>query len=195
MMPRHSVFLSGGKSWLVVEAQDVSGSGVALYSDHIFAVDNHSVKEVLSYPAEGHQEGSSYDPARDFSARIIGYEKKNDRATFKVEFTVTYSSYGLSNKEITICSKKQNAVYVQQRDLGKYRLDVAQSDLSIRESESVYNIDSLSGEEFLRYNHNELMKIARGRNKQSIEWLSNYLDQCLGSPHKNSCLYEALTTD
>lgn len=187
-MPQHSYFLSGGKSWLVVQAQGGSGSGVSLYYDRVFSIDEKGMKEVLSYVSDGHQSGYGLDPSRQFEARIIGYQEQHQRATFEVEFSVTYDDDG------TMFSKQQKAVFVRRPKSGKYYLDAAASDLSQNELESVYNIDSLSNEDFLNYNYDDLLKIAVGENRERRKWLSQFLDECSNVPQKQK-LRKALMSD
>jgi hypothetical protein len=110
-MPQHFYVLSGGESWLIVQVQEVSGSGVALYYDRLFKVNSRGIEEVLSYPSDGHQSGMSDESERDFSGRISNCSVKHGVATVNVDYAVSYSLFDENNKRIPLWSKKQKAVY------------------------------------------------------------------------------------
>jgi len=131
---KDTCFSSSGKGWLVVQAPEVSGTGVWLEEARVFSVDPRGVKEVFTYPAEGHQaDGPVYSPERNFTASIIGYEEHGGASSFEVEYTVAYSSCNRANKKMTLISRKQKAVYVRQSKSGRYKFDEAQSGLSRKE--------------------------------------------------------------
>ncbi|GEM_PF-5935333 len=75
-------------------------------------------------------------------------------------------------------SKKQKAVYVRDESSGAFALDVSKSDFIQGEIDDVYNIDSLTQEGFLNYNHNKLIAIAKGSNPLKKVWLRKYLESC-----------------
>lgn len=110
-MPQHYFLLSDGKNWLVVRVQGASGSGVALYNDRLFTIKNDKVVEVLDYPADGHQEGVGFEPARSFAGRILESKIENNVATIELEFTVNYSTFDGTDDDIPLWSKKQKAVF------------------------------------------------------------------------------------
>jgi hypothetical protein len=60
------------------------------------------------------------------------------------------------------------------------------SDLSEHEIGEVYNIDSLSNEDFLKYNMQGLIKIADGKNAQRKEWLQDFLKKCKRTQEKTA---------
>ena len=176
-MPQHFYFLSGGKNWLVIQMVVGSGSGVSLYWDRVFTVSKHGVKEVLHYVSEGDQTGYPRGETRDFAARLIDFEERKNSSRFVVEFTVKYSIYD-GDSRTPVLNKKQRAVYVKRSNSITYHFDASESDLSRHELESVYNIDSLTSEDFLKYNHEDLLRIARGNNEKLRDWLRQYLDEC-----------------
>ena len=72
--------------------------------------------------------------------------------------------------------------------IGKLRLtleiDLARSQVSQHELESIYNIDSMTEEDFLKYNYSQLLKIAIGENSKEKRWMGTYLKTCGNSPEK-----------
>lgn len=185
-MPQHYFLLSGGKSWLMVRVQGASGSGVALYSDRLFTIKNNKVVEVLSYPADGHQEGIGFEPSRSFAGRIIEGKIENNVATVEVEFTVDYSTFDGTDNDIPLWRKKQRAIFRTDLNLNKTKLDVRHSNLSEREIEAVFNIDSLTDKYLLKYNFEELKKIALGKQSRQKQWLRDFLRICKPSAEKSA---------
>lgn len=186
-MPQHYFLLSsGGRSWFIIRVQGASGSGVALYSDRLFTINNNKVVEVLGYTADGHQEGIGFDPARSFAGRIIDIKIKNNVATVRIEFTVDYSTFDGTDNNISLWSKKQTAIFRSNFNSGKTVLDVKNSDLSEREIEIVYNIDILTDKDLLKYNFEELKKIALGNQARQKQWLRDFLRISKPSADKNA---------
>ena len=93
-----------------------------------------------------------------------------------------------------ICRKTQRAVYVKRSNSKTYHFDASESELSRHELESVYNIDSLTGEDFLKYNYEDLLKIALGNNGKLRDWLRQYLDECSNVSQKRD-LRKALVSN
>jgi hypothetical protein len=179
-MPQHLAVLSGGRLWLVIQGQGASGSGVALYFDRVFLVVRNRLTEVFRYNSEGHQSGFSYEPTREFYGHILSCDIKNGVATAEIEFSVTYCAYDhpKPSQVITLFAKRQKAVLSARLGQGKDTLDVDHSELTHDELDAVYNIDSLSNEDFLKYNYKELSRIAAGTDMTLKEWLRQFLDAC-----------------
>ncbi len=175
----HMVLLSDGKPWLLIRDQGASGSGVALYIDRLFQVTGRGLKELVAYSSEGHQVGYSHEPARDFLGRISSCEIHDERATITIDYTVTYLMVsGDQLHYIPLLRKQQRAVLVGSLGRKATMLDLNRSSVSRAEVEAVYNIDSLSNEDFLKYNYAELSQISVGRNEQKKEWLRQFLVTC-----------------
>jgi hypothetical protein len=183
-MPQHFFSLSGGDPYLIIQGQGASGSGVALYYDRLFKVTSAGVEEVLSYTSGGHQSGYGFVPDRDFSGRVLSCEIGKGAAKVEVEFAVSYSNYDDSGGNEMLWSKKQKAVYIRPFNSKRFILDPLKSGLSEKEIEAVYNIDSLTPEDLLKYNFEELRKIALGDQRESKEWLRQFLQNCEDVPHK-----------
>ena len=186
VMPQHYKVASGGKNWLVVEVQGASGSGVAHYYSRLFQVSAHGIKEVLSFTSDGHQEGIGFEPSRDFSSRILDCKVRGGSASVEIEYAVKYA-YG----DLTLFGGRQKATYGG-RMSGGLALDARRSELSAEEVEAVYNIDSLSREDFLKYNYEKLAGLAAGRDGKKKAWLRQFLGGCENTPEKEA-LFKRLT--
>lgn len=174
-MPQHSFLLSGAKSWLVIRVQQGSGSGVSLYGDRLFTIWNNKLEEILNYTAEGHQSGMGVEPSRNFSGHILDCKIENNIAAVEVEFAVDYSTFDDTDNDIPLWSKKQRAIFRKNLKSNKTKLETKKSSLSERELEAVYNIDSLTAKDLLKYNFEELKKIAIGKRVKQRQWLRNFL--------------------
>lgn len=185
-MPQHLIVISNGKPWLVIKGQGGSGSGVALYFDRLFLVDRGVLKEVLQYASDGHQSTFTYEPEREFSARILNCEFRNGIARIEIEFLVTYLRGDISKSAQDAClfTRRHKAVFIRQLSREGFALDTAKSDLSQNELDAVYNIDSLTNEGFLKYNFKELSQLATGADKNTREWLKRFLEVCKSSEEK-----------
>jgi hypothetical protein len=184
-MPEHSIVNEGGKQWLTVKVQEGSGSGFALYHDRLFDVSGKRLTEILRFPSEGHLSTCCHYPTRKFEARIIKCETVNNVTTVELEFSISYSSY-LDSDDFELWKKKQKAVYKTDPKSGKLVLDTTQSDISEEEIDAIYNGEGLSDEELIKYNSEELQKIAAGQESRHKQWLRLFLNQGEQSPGKES---------
>ncbi len=184
-MPTHSILLCDGRAWLIVTMQGASGSGVALYFDRLFLVEQGILREVMSYNSEGHQADFGYEPERNFSARIIDCKLRNRIASIEIEFVVSYANELDSNprQPDLLFTKRQRAFFVRPLSGNESRLE-NHSELLENELEDVYSIDSLTNEEFLKYNFKELSQFAIGTDASKREWLRRFLNVCESTKDK-----------
>jgi hypothetical protein len=181
-MPQHSFLLSGGKSFLVVQVQTQSGSGVAHYTDRLFTVYKGKLFELLDYPNDGHQSEFGYQ--REFSGRVKDCKIENGKARIEIQFTANYSSWDENTKsDFLLWSKKQKAVYTKSLNSKLKRLDSSKSNISQKEINTIYYIDSSTDEDILKYNLDELKKIAREKGSRN-QWLREFLKHCKSSKDK-----------
>jgi hypothetical protein len=166
------VLLSGGRSWLVIRDQASRGSGVATYVERIFSVASDTLAEVMSYVSDGHQSGDTFSPTRDFSSRVLSCEVADDVVTVRVQYRVEYST------EVSLFNRKQEVTFVKNRHSKSLHVDEHRSECSSRELSAVYDIDSLTNEDFVKYNYRELAQIATGVDRIKRKWLSDFLNEC-----------------
>lgn len=175
-MPQHSFLLSGGKSFLIVQVQVQSGSGVAQYNDRLFNVQKGKLIELIDYTADGHQSEFGYQ--REFSGRVSDCKIENGKAQIEIEFTVNYTGWDeKSGSDFLLWSKNQKAVYVKSLNSKQKILDSAKSNITQKEIDTIYNVDSSTDEDILKYNFEVLQKIAHEKGKRN-QWLREFLSNC-----------------
>ena len=182
-MPEHYI-VSGNtyRNWLAVKVQEGSGSGFAEYHDRLFQVDSTGLKEILRFPSEGRLSTCCSYPTRDFTAQIIKGEIKNNVTSVELEFAVSYSAYP-GGQDGQLWKKRQKAIYRSDPSSPRLVLDTTKSNLSEDEINAIYGSDGgLSNEDFIKYNYEELSKIALSREDNRRVWLGMYLSQCEESP-------------
>lgn len=197
--PNHMVFISNGRKFLIINhLQEASGVGVALYIDRVFEFNNEKMKEVLSYTSDGQKEGLGAFPARTFSAGIADYKREKDSESITISYKVKYSTFDLSDSDIFLWRKYQKAVYRRGVSSKVFEFDKTKSDVSEKEIEAVYNVDTLTNESLFQYNRHEIVSIAKGNNKRKKEWLCDLLSQVKNTPRylldlmkveENQCQY------
>lgn len=182
-MPEHSIHFDDGRNWLVVKVQQGSGSGFAEYDDRLFQVNSTGLNEILRFPSEGHVATCCSSPTREFTTQIRKCETKSGVTVVELEFSVTYSAFS-DVGYVHLWQKNQKATY--KKDLSSERpvLDATKSDLSDKEINAIYAGEGLSDEDFIKYNFEELSKIAQGREDSRKDWLRLFLKQGDGSRGK-----------
>ena len=170
--PQHTIIINHGVTWLDIQQQGSNGTGVASYVDGVYLVTSKRVIEAFTYPSEGHEYGLSNSANREFTGRVLDCSLTGTTATAAIQYSVTYVGDDI------LFTKAQHAVFSRTLGSQSQRFDRARSDLSREELESVYNIDSLSNEAFLKYNYAELAAIASGSDVERRQWLLSFLETC-----------------
>jgi hypothetical protein len=181
--PKHRVERSGTQTWLVIEELWGRGSGVSLYGEKWHELRETGVREVLAFPVSGHQSSFGDSVGRSFKAGVLGYESINGIHAIKVRFSVSYN-VGLQPQE-QLFSKDQLAFFVWDSSQRKFVLDESNSQLSEQEIEKVYNIDSLTNEQFVEYSLKELLEVAAHGSEKQKEWLRQFLPKLNASPERS----------
>ena len=177
--PQHTIVLSGGLTWLTIQSQGATGSGVATFVDRVFLVKDGRLVEAFRYIADGSQSGTGYETAREFNASVRSCTLAGDVVTAEIDYSVMYSVADFRNPadNVVLFAKHQRAT-ITKRLRSHEQFDRKRSSLSERELDAVYNIDSLSDEDFLKYNYKDLTQIAAGRDLTRKEWLTQFLKTC-----------------
>lgn len=177
--PHHMMLLSDGKPWLVIRGQGASGSGVALYIDYIYQVIGGRWRLVAGFAGEGYQSGMPDGPTRTFSARPVSCEVRDGRSIVELDLYVGYSFYDpdadRDHSYRHLFSKRQRATVVRRLGADSDSVDPGRSNLSQREFDEVYYVDSLDYEDLVKYNFDELSRIASGNNRRLRKWLRKFL--------------------
>ncbi len=170
---QHKIIINHGIVWLAIENQGASGSGVATYFDEVYLITPTRITRAFAYVSRGSQYGGPDNTNREFNGRVIDCSLADHKVTAKVEYSVSYVW-----RDMTLFSKRQTAVVVTPLGYSADWLDLTHSDLTQAELDAVYNIDSLSNEELLKYNFSELTGIATSGDVERREWLQQFLDNC-----------------
>ena len=185
---QHTILIADGRPWLIIQGQGASGSGVALYIDRVFEVTKRGLRQVATYPSGGFQSGIPDGPTKEFSGRLISCQVKGNQAIVTIEFAINYSIWSVSERQDRpLFNKRQKAILT--RSMGSERratVDRTRSEVSQHELESVFNIDSMTEADFLKYNYSQLLEIAGGRDGSRKRWLRTYLQTCDNSPEKRA---------
>ena len=178
---QHSVVATDAGPLLIVTSQGASGSGVAMYVSRVFAIQPTGIRQIMSYVAEGSQAGYFARYSRSFFGSLVSAKKENGAYVIHLSLSAKYfGSDPNLNSAMHLFTKTQKAVYSRYLKASDAHLLTHQSELTERELEDVYNIDSLSDAEFLRYNAKELEQIRLGNDEARKEWLQQFLDKCYG---------------
>jgi hypothetical protein len=177
--------VSGGQTWLVTQGQSASGSGVAYYHNRVFGVTRHRLKEVASYESEGYHSDWGVGSTSEFSTRILDIQKIRTQTRVKVEFNLDYFLNG--DDDVPLFSKQQVAVFVSSNKSNQV-LDQTKSTVTQRELEHIYTIDSMTQDDFLKYNLSELLNLAKRGTKAQKNWLKEYLERCETTAEKQRLL-------
>jgi hypothetical protein len=171
--PQHTILINHGTPWVDIQEQGANGTGVASYVDTVYLVTPSKITRGFAYLSEGSQFGGPGSDNRDFNGRILDCSLRGNVVTVHAQYSVEY--FGDDN---LLFSKTHNVVFSERLGGDKYIFDRAHSDISEKEFDAVYDIDSLSDEDFLKYNYAALSEIATGTDLKHKEWLRNFLPNC-----------------
>jgi len=151
-----------------------------------FQVAPNEATSVLKLPTQGSQLPGPSGLSREFESRVV--EQHATAAGYKVivRFGVRYWFETFdTDTAIQLFSKTQVATFNQPSGKPGFELVSSESDLDNRQIEHVYNIDSLSAEDFLRYNLEELSMIARQGTGRQKSWLREFLLKVRDVPERS----------
>lgn len=177
-MAEHRIFHNHDTRLLIIRGQTASGTGVASYDDTWYQVSEDGIKKVLTSMNSGHLDMAG-GFARDVEATVITRRSAREPRSIEIEYAVRYVSTDNSRSEkMELFTKQQRINYVWDSDIKEYVFDSSRSEISEDELDVVYNLGSMSNEEFLKCNLDELNKIAIGRSSWRREWLRKFLATC-----------------
>jgi hypothetical protein len=178
---QHAVVTSGGRSLLIITGQGASGTGVASYGSRIVLVKPDGLQDILRFSSDGQQVGHFDEPSRTFSATLLSCEIEGNLATVQIQFSAKYFISDPSRERVGLhlFTKTQRAVFTRWLGNGGNQiLDETRSEISERELDDVFWIDSLTNEEFLIHNYDALARIATGPGSAKKDWLGRFLKTC-----------------
>lgn len=167
--PPHFTATAGNhRHWFVVQGQAELGSGAVNYRNRVFEVTPSGVAEVLAYPSSGYHVGGPGQPERSFDTLLLETDSDRRGQTMKVQYTAYYFEEGRR-----LLTRQQTALFARPAGARQFALDPRRSDLSREEFAAVYDSAMVSGDDFLKYNHEELTRVAVGDDEAARDWLRN----------------------
>lgn len=179
-------FASNGRTWLIIQGTAATGSGLAAWVNMIYDVSDGRVRPMASYFARVSEAGNLGFPYKDFIANPVSAEIEKGKFVLTLACKVEYS--GRPFGELPLFTKQQKVVLVNSLKDQSYEIDEARSEVAPVEFESVYNYDSMTAADFLRYNRFELFAIARGPDDKKKQWLRDFLETCPSYPTKRELM-------
>jgi len=189
-VPEHRILSSAADHWLVVTILAGRGSGYGLHIDIWYEIADSGMKDVLSYPTGKFLSWGDPFPVIEASSKVISATTESDRTRVVIEFTASYVLYGGAhlNEKVGLWAKTQSAVFVRSSGQERFSLDDRESQLSNKELDAVYDGEGPSNSEILRYNFEDLERIATSTNEKAKEWLRSYLNECRNTGERERLL-------
>lgn len=211
-MASHRIVHAFDRNWFVMRGQEGSGSGYSLYGETWFAVNNQGVRPVLSYSAAGGTDPGIGGLEWQLEGRPLAFRRTRHREVIRLLFTVHYTAKGILDGSFRRrFIAKRHADYIWDKKSRLFVFSSRHSTISEREINAVANtgtepeedegskviggtafFSGLKGfvgsgfEMFLRLNYKRLMRIARGPNNPTKEWLREFLKQCADITEKTA---------
>ncbi len=192
-MPGYRIETTGKATYLVMIAQGLTGTGVSLDYERWYEVSAAGMNEVLSLPVRGHECPDDVSLCRSFEATVLPGRSTDRR--LEVAFTVTYSGSrflldGSSREEVSLFSRRQQAIFVREGPLRDFTLSPRdpESAITMDEIRSVFSVGTMTCNDFIRFNTEELTRLASGPDSESRDWLRAYLLSCEPTPERARAL-------
>lgn len=185
--PEHRVVQLVGKRWLVLRAQDNSGSGVSSASQRWFEASGGAIQEVLQLPSDGSQSGNDNDPVRAYSVQVTGYSSNANRESLQVRFVVRFRLPG-ENTGASLGSRIIDSIYQRAPGCKVFVFKRSDSQISRDELLKAFGIDTFTREDFLRFNFENLQRILQGRPSPARTWLLRVLPLYQPTTERNRLL-------
>ncbi len=186
--PEHHLISLGGKPFLLVSEQAFSGSGLTVKAISGFDLSRQRFEAAFRYVGEGSVEFPCY-----VNREVRGYPYSFEQGStekLRIRYRVQYHTDECEDDKdirIELGSTSTDAVYVRTGD-GDFNIDP--SSANAKEIDAVYwSWDpSLSDDDFLHYNFDNLNRIATGPPNRRKRWLARFLAGCADTPEKRRLL-------
>jgi hypothetical protein len=180
--PRHGLIRFGDKPFLLVTGQGYSGSGLSTELQSWLDLSRSGMEPVFQFTSAGHLSLNGVGVSRDVTGTLISLETGPERIT--IVRAVRFTAYE-EDGEISLGSVRGTSVYTRRPD-GNFQFESAGSSMTKKEVDELYeDFDSgLSNEAFLRYDFDNLKKLAAGKEGPERRWLRKFLAKCGDVPEK-----------
>lgn len=92
--PTHRIESADNRSWFVIRELRGKGSATLAYGDVWYQVGEGSVKQVLSYPVEGHSTTCQKHRGHSYKSVLLRYGMDNGTYTVPLQFLIAYEIPG-----------------------------------------------------------------------------------------------------
>jgi hypothetical protein len=188
--PTHRIESADNRSWFVIRELWAKGPGTLAYGDVWYRVGKGSVKQVLSYPVEGHNATCQKQPGHSYKSVLLRYGMDNGTYTVPLQFLIAYEIPGCGGASAArgLFAKGQRAYFVWDAERERFFLDKSRSDVAEKEISNVYQAAGPTPEIFIEYNFNELLEMAKAGDAEQKDWLRKTLRDVPSSPRKSILL-------
>lgn len=187
----HKLVSTASQRWLVITYEADRGSGYGLNYQDWYVVTSKGIKKVLSYPAGRYFSGWGSGLEAWSDSAILKVREEAGLATISLRFTISYSTSIWEkhrDKSIKLWRKNQLVGFKQVADSKEFVFDQANSQLTKREMNALYDGLFTACDDVLRYNYPQLVRIAKGKPLAVKAWLKKYLNDCSDSPKRKALL-------
>ena len=184
--PHHRIESGDNRTWFVIRNSRGRGPVALGYDEVWYEIREGEVREVLSYPVQGHYAPCQRYLGRSYKSLLLRHELENGLYTVPVQLLISYniSECGKGIESPALFAKGQKALYVWDREKDRFILDKSRSDITESEISSVYHTEELSPEKFIEHNFNELSAIAKSGDAEQKDWLKKFLASIKDGPLK-----------
>jgi hypothetical protein len=186
--PQHRIESGDNQTWLVIRDLRGRKPSAAAYGEAWYEIKEREIKEVLSYPVQGHDTPCQKYLGRSYKSLLLRHGLENGLYTVPIQLLVSYniSECVKGIDPPSLFAKGQKAVYVWDKEKERFILDKTRSDVTESEMRSVYHTEELSPEKFIEYNFKELSDIAKSGNAAQKDWLRKFLVNVKDGPRKTA---------
>jgi hypothetical protein len=191
--PTHRIETGDSRTWLVVKDLRPSGPVAAHFNEAWYEMRATGLKRVLSYPVQGEYKPCQKQLGRSFKTIIVRHELENGVYTIPAQVLISYNISDCEKGRIShgLFAKGRMAYYVWEAASERFVLDPRRSEITESEILSLSHGEMPAARDFIDSNNNELMAIARGKDKEQKKWLKTFLATIEDGPRK-SALQQAL---
>lgn len=184
--PGYRIEQDDSRTWLVLKELWGHETGRLVYGERWYEVQERALKQVLSYPVEGHGQPCLKEPRRSYKAFLLRHDLENGIYTIPVQFMIAYDidTCGPRDRSFSLFSKGPKAYYVWNVGKERFVLDEARSEVTEKQIDRLFDARGFSDEAFVEDNFQELANIATSGDARRKAWLRNFLTRIQNTPRK-----------
>ncbi|MBI1766577.1 MAG: hypothetical protein HYR56_34650 [Acidobacteria bacterium] len=189
--PPHRLIRRTNQQWLVITPQTGHGTGFGMWDSNWYEITSRGIKQVLNYPVERYMSGGGAQPEIFFSTTTPKVTEADGVTTVTISFTIAYEDnehWPALGPNLKLWSKTQTVKYKRCCGANGFVFDQQASQVSKKEMAAIYESEEPTKDEVLRYNYQQLARLANSKRKRTKEWLKCFLITCSDSPKKRTLL-------